>query len=183
MIRRVAPDGVPLASDGVRPAAGGVRGAPARDENGRDRCVECLNLLHDDHGPSPYCDDCKEAAKRRAWQLRNDKRQSATERRRQLRAEPHWEGPGYTHGRSGLYIDRELLQDLREAVDGLLSTHVTWSDIASAPFNEDPRAARQYHQALQDVLRAVTAANDVLRGPFWPRVDRSARRASPRGDE
>ncbi|RBY92680.1 hypothetical protein [Blastococcus sp. TF02A-30] len=113
-----------------------------------------------------------------AWQRRNRNRQGATTMRRQLRQEPHWEGQGYTYGRSGLYIDAALLTDLREAVQGSLATHVTWAELANEPFDE--AKARQYQQGLKDALRAIADANEVLKGPFWPRADRTSR---PTGGE
>lgn len=174
-VRLVTPDGVEIADPGVQPAGRGRRGTPARGRDGSKRCVNCLNLLTPDRGRSPYCANCADAAVRRSWQQRNDKRRSASAQRHLLRQEPHWEGSGYTYGRRGLYLDSDLVQDFREAVQGLLSTHVSWADVAGEPYTPD--RARQYHQALKDILDAITEANAVLRGPLWPRTDRSARRS------
>lgn len=175
-VRLVAPDGVEIVDPGVRPAGKGTRGSPARGRDGSRRCVNCLNALSRDRGRSPYCTDCAAAAVRRAWKQRNDKRRSASAQRHVLRQEPHWEGSGYTYGRRGLYLETDLVQDLREAVQGLLSVHVTWANIAAEPHTPD--RARQYHQALKDTLTAIENANEVIRGPLWPRADRSAHRQS-----
>jgi hypothetical protein len=177
MIRHVAPDGTEIRDSGDRPVRGGSRGAPAIDVEGNARCVDCLNLLPADRGRSPYCDDCRDVARRRAWQKRNESRRSARERRTQLQHEEHWEGRGYTYGRSGLYIDASLLRDLQDAVSGLLSTHATWAELASEPV--DPMQAARYREGLRDVLRAVAETNETLRGPFWPRTDRTAQRRRP----
>jgi hypothetical protein len=173
-VRHVAPDGIEIRLEGVRPVRGGSRGAPAVDVNGRKRCASCLTLLPDDHGRSPYCEDCRRDAIKKAWQTRNDKRRSAAVRRRELQQQPHWEGNGYIHGRSGLYIDATLLSDLRTILSGLLSSHTSWAEIANQPY--DPNRASQYQHGLRDMLRAVADANDALRGPFFPRTDGRARR-------
>lgn len=177
--RFVAPDGIPLPVPGARPLPGGSRGAPAIDANGKLRCVDCLGFLPEGHGRSPYCANCRAAARKQAVGKRNAKRQAATAQRNALRGEVHWEGDGYTHGRAGLYIDANLLNDLRNAVAAMLSTHAAWSEVASQPFS--PERARQYHDALRDTLRTVADANDWLRGPFWPRSDRAARPSSAQG--
>lgn len=175
-VRLVAPDGVEIVDPGVRPAGKGTRGTPARGRDRSKRCVNCLNLLAPDRGRSPYCADCAAEAVRRSWQQRNDKRRSASTQRHLLQQEPHWEGNGYTYGRRGLYLDTTLVQDLREAVQGLLTAHVTWAGIAAEPHS--PERGRQYHQALKDILTVIADANDVLRGPLWPQTDRRARRSA-----
>lgn len=175
--RLVAPDGTPLPVPGATPLPGGSRGAPAIDANGKLRCVACLGFLPEDHGRSPYCADCREAARKKAVGKRNAKRQAATAQRNALRGEVHWEGDGYTHGRTGLYIDADLLQDLRNAVAAMLTTHATWSEVAASPYR--PELGQQYHDGLKDVLQAIADANDWLRGPFWPRTDRAATRVAP----
>lgn len=176
-IRHVAPDGVEIRTPGDKPLRGGSRGAPAFDVNGNARCVDCLAVLPSDRGRSPYCAGCRRLAVQTAWKKRNDSRRTAAVRRRELREEVRWEGPGYTHGRSGLYIDANLLADMREAVSGLLSAHATWSHLIAEPFA--PERSREYQHALRDVLTAVTDANLSLRGPFWPRTEQAARRHEP----
>lgn len=175
--KRVAPDGSEIAFLGAKPGGKGQRGAPAIDALGRARCVECLTLLPEDRGRSPYCTDCRSKAVKAAWKRRNLARQSVTAKRDALRDEPRWESDGYTHGRSGLYIDRELLTEMQSTLNGLLSAHLTWTDLVGKPF--DPAEGRRYHRALQDLLGAIEDANSTLRGPFWPRADGSATRLQP----
>jgi len=173
-IRHVTPDGIEIRTPGAKPLRGGSRGAPAFDVNGNPRCVDCLTLLPSESGRSPYCENCRRAAVKQAWQKRNDARRSAAASRRELRQDSRWEGPGYTHGRAGLYIDADLLGDLREALSGLLSAHATWGHLGAEPFTPDH--ARQYQRALKDLLESVYDANLSLRGPFWPRTDHASRR-------
>lgn len=171
---RVAPDGSRITNDGLRPAPGGVRGAPATDDQGRPRCVNCLTLLPAARGRSPYCADCRAASRTRAATRRNAKRRTAPERRAHLRTGPHYEGDGYTYGRAGVYLDAALLDDVRNALAATLSGYATWYDTAAGRY--DDTKARQYHRALNDLLPAVRDLNDCLRGPFWPHTDHRSRK-------
>lgn len=174
MTKLFAPDGVEIQRTGQRPESGGVRGTPAEDVQGNLRCVACLSRLPEDHGRSPYCMECRNEAKKRAARKRNAKRRSASESRRTLRADVHWEGSGYTYGRSGLYIERTLLNGIREALAVSLSDYALWQDAASGPY--DLTRSRQYHQALNQMLLSIRDLNEWLKGPFWPHTDNRGRR-------
>lgn len=168
-------DGPRIVRPGVPPGVN-VVGRPALDEHGQTRCVKCSKPNDPAHPKSPYCASCKEDAKKQSIEARNSKRKGADAERSALRRGPHWEGDRgtYTHGRSGLYLDRHTVDGVREALASSLAAYATWSDIAAADY--DDQRHRQYHQALQDVLLSVRDLNEWLRGPLWPVHDQRATR-------
>jgi hypothetical protein len=168
------PDGVPIVDPGRRPATGpgGDHGRPALDARGRKRCCVCYQLLQPVDGGSVYCREHKKKAKQAAVTKRNSNRRQAEAHRKDLRQGPRFEGPGFTHGRTGLYLDKDTVAAITKAYGGVLAAHVEAAPLARAKF--DPKDAYAYHQALRDILHAVTDINAVLRGPFFPEASRRA---------
>jgi hypothetical protein len=158
---------------------GGHRGTPAVDRHGSLRCVDCLEVLPDDHGRSPYCKECRAKAKKVAWKRRNDQRQAATKQRATLQESPHFVGQGYVYGRDGVYLEAELLHDLRRSLAGLLGSSASWSQIAYEPF--DAERARQYHRGLRDLVDAVKESSEAFQPPLNPKRDSQAKRRAGRG--
>lgn len=180
MITAVAPDGTPLADTGRPPTKGqgGDHGRAAVDVNGRRRCCVCKALLTKDDGKSVYCRIHKEVAIKAATKARNDKRRQAEIGRKRIRSEGHWEGPGFTHGRAGLYLEAATVAAITRSYAAALATHVEAAPLGRSPF--DPEKAHEYHQALRAILHAIKDLNAVLRSPFLPEADRRSHRE---GDE